>query len=688
MALFGTRDPAAPKPADRRASGYRRHRIRTGAVQAEASRRGRDIGEIPPVENPKRRARCEKSFRRHCETYHPDRFYLPWSSDHLTAIARAEAAAFAGELFALAMPRGGGKTSLAEVLVEWAALNGHRRFIPLIGADEAHAVGMLENIKAELEENDRLLADYPEVCYPVRCLERTPQRRLMHAGKLLTMEWHAKEVVLPNVAGSRAGGCVVLARGILSRLRGMKRGNVRPDLAVIDDPQTDTSARSPAQIGKRLAMLAGAILNLAGPGKRIAGLMPCTVIQPGDVADQILDPKKHPEWHGLRTAMLHSLPANLAAWDRYYDVYRACLADAQPDFKPANAYYRIHRKELDRGAEAAWRARKEPGEVSAVQHAMNLRSRIGPEAFEAECQNAPQDLRTRDDLLTPDGLASRLIGLEPGTLPAKAQQLTAHVDVHDQILYWTAAGWESGFAGHVAAYGTWPEQPAQYFAQRDAPAKLSAMYPRTGKEGAVLAGLAALVDRLAAREFRREDGAVLRIGKLLIDARYDRDLVTSFCRRSPQAAILMPAMGYALPKGREWSGFFLGKEGGQTGFHWRIPPPKDGGRYVLVDTNWWKTLAWERLRVAPGDPGCWTVAGREARAHRLLFDHYTSEKPVWVVAKDLGRYEWELAPGRDNHWWDNLVGCAVAASMAGVQIPGMEPARRRRPPAERPALGS
>ena len=54
------------------------------------------------------------------------------------------------------------------------------------------------------------------------------------------------------------------------------------------------------------------------------------------------------------------------------------------------------------------------------------------------------------------------------------------------------------------------------------------------------------------------------------------------------------------------------------------------------------------------------------------------------MAKDLGRFEWELQPGCDNHYWDNLYNAAVAASMLGVRIPGIETGRLRRDPANRP----
>jgi len=60
----------------------------------------------------------------------------------------------------MAMPRGSGKTSLCETACLWAMLYGHRDFVALIGSDEEHAAQMLDSIKAELENNDRLLDDF------------------------------------------------------------------------------------------------------------------------------------------------------------------------------------------------------------------------------------------------------------------------------------------------------------------------------------------------------------------------------------------------------------------------------------------------------------------------------------------------------------------------------------------------
>ena len=90
----------------------------------------------------------------------------------------------------------------------------------------------------------------------------------------------------------------------------MKIKGHRPDLVILDDPQTDDSAGSLAQNRARLRVVAKAVLGLAGPKKQIAALMPCTVIFPADMADQILDAKKHPRWNGERFKMVYAFPVN------------------------------------------------------------------------------------------------------------------------------------------------------------------------------------------------------------------------------------------------------------------------------------------------------------------------------------------------------------------------------------------
>ena len=302
-------------------TGYEARKERERARSAEMSSSGRDIGDLPAVVDPDRRAKAEHDFRFFCEAYFPQTFRLAWSNDHLKIIAKIEQAVLRGGLFAMAMPRGSGKTTLAETACLWAILTGARDFVCLIGSAKDHAINMLDSIMTECEVNQLLLDDYPEALYPIQCLERIANREekgQTYRGMPTRISWVGDELVMPTIGGSAASGAVIRVAGIEGRIRGMKYKradgkSVRPSLVIIDDPQTDESARSPIQIKSRMETLNGAILNLGGPGQKISGIMPCTVIRPSDLADQILDRDKYPQWQGERTKMVYSFPINDAS---------------------------------------------------------------------------------------------------------------------------------------------------------------------------------------------------------------------------------------------------------------------------------------------------------------------------------------------------------------------------------------
>jgi len=229
--------PKPPLPVD----PYGTIKEKARARNAEIAQSGRDIGPLPQVVHPDRKARAAIDFCFFCETYFPQTFHLAWSSDHLQVIGKIERAVLQGGLFAMAMPRGSGKSTLAECACMWAVLYGHREFVCLIGSDEGHAMDMLESIKTELDGNELLLADFPEVVFPIQSLEGIANRcnGQLFQGKRTHIGWTAKEVVLPTIADSKASGAIIKVAGITGRIRGMKFKRpdgkaVRPSLVVLD----------------------------------------------------------------------------------------------------------------------------------------------------------------------------------------------------------------------------------------------------------------------------------------------------------------------------------------------------------------------------------------------------------------------------------------------------------------------
>jgi len=662
---------------------YETLKDRARARNAALSLAGRDIRELPDVVNPERKERASTDFRFFCEAYFPFTFHLAWSPDHLKVITKIEQAVLHGGLFAMAMPRGSGKTSICECACIWAVLNGHRDFVCLIGSDEGHAMDMLESIKTELDSNDLLLEDFPEVVYPIQCLDGIANRcsGQLYKGQRTHIGWTAREVVMPTIPDSRASGAIVKVAGITGRIRGMKfkradGQSVRPSLVVLDDPQTDESARSISQCATRESILAGAVLGLAGPGKKIAGVMPCTVIRPDDMADRILDRDKHPQWQGERTKMVYSFPTDETLWAKYAEI-RAESLRAERGLADATEFYGQHREEMDAGATIAWPERYNHDELSAVQHAMNLRLQ-DERAFWAEYQNEPLPEETIDENeLTADQVAAKVNRIHKGDVPVGCNHLTMFVDVQAVLLFYVVAAWEDDFTGYVIDYGAYPDQKRGFFTLRDARPTLSQVSEGAGLEGSIYAGLEDLTNHCLGREWRRDDGAGMRIERCLVDANWgsSTDVVYQFCRQSAHSAVLLPSHGRFVGASSIPFSEYKRKLGDRVGLNWRIPniQGKRAIRHVVFDTNYWKSFMHARLAVAMGDRGCLSLFGDSAPTHRLFAEHITAEYRVKTEGRGRTVDEWKLrAAAVDNHWLDCLVGCAVAASIQGAILPGTD----------------
>lgn len=672
--------------------------MRTYAERREAARQalmeqsliGRDIGELPAVENPERKEACRENFRLFCETYFPEVYSLEWSDDHLRAIDRIQKSVLEGGLFALAMARGSGKSSLTETAAIWAMAYGHREFIVIIGASEGAALEMLDSVKTELEVNEHLQEDFPEMVYPIARLEGIANRCAgqLYKGERTRIAWTASEIVLPTIAGAASSGAIVRVAGITGRIRGMKYKRpdgrtIRPEFVIVDDPQTSESAGSAEQTRKRVRVLAGDVLGLAGPGRKIAGVMPCTVIRPGDMAEQMLDRSKHPEWNGERCRMLYKFPKNEELWNKYADL-RADELREKGTFEKATAFYAAHRKEMDEGAVVAWPARYNHDEISAVQHAMDLKL-TDEAAFWAEYQNEPlaEDLGTEEQL-TLDGVSSRVNGHSRLGVPVSATHVTAFIDVQKTMLFYCIVAWDDDFTGRVIDYGAWPDQKRRFFTLADANVTLQSKFPRSGLEGCLYEGLKSLTGEILGREYFRDDGAAMRIERCLVDANWGQstDTVYQFCRESEYASVLTPSHGRYIGAGSKPMGEYKRAVGDRVGMNWRMPNVRGRRaiRHVVYDTNFWKSFVATRLLTATGDRGAITLWGRSAEDHLLFAEHLTAEYRVKTEGRGRRVDEWKMRPdAHDNHWWDCIVGAAVAAAMSGCVLAGTMTDARAKP---------
>jgi hypothetical protein len=694
-------------------------------VQAEArraqTRTGQDIGEIPPVVNPERREACRGSFKLFCTTYFPAIFYLPWSKDLNRVATKVEQVVIDHDKLVILMPRGSGKSALAKCAVLWAVLYGRHPYVKLIGAVSDDATKALQWFKDELSENEILLEDFPEVCFPAKLLEGETRRCLgqRYQGKKTNIRWGKDRIVLPKIPESVSSQAVIETNSLEGHIRGawirIEGKLVRPTLAICDDPQNAETSRSQGPSGQttyRLQTINQDVQGLAGPTERTAILIPATVITAGDLADQLLKDKKY---RGERMKRFYSFPSNKKLWEEYRQLresamnspdkeseatefYRCRMATCgRPLDGPADGCATCPRNKtcMDCGAVVDWAARTDdPKNLSAVQAAMHSLYDYGPEGFASEFQNEPLVETHSSDILCPiEKILTKLNGVPQGVVPLGAQVLNLFIDMKKSYMTWMVCAWGRGFTGSIVSYGTWPDQGRREYDSRNPSHTLAAKYPTAGVEGAWYAGLTDLTQKLLGREWPVDGGGVMRIGGATVDANYGNstETVYLFCRQSPHAALLLPWHGMGVgPSGRTMAEYTISvKDGDKAGDHLIVKARSTTGqksraiRHMLCDVNHWKAFVHARLNTAMGDTGSLYLFGDKPEMHRLLAAHLHAEKVDIQKSEKTGRTAivFTEVKGIDNDLLDSLVGCAARASQMGITLIGHEappPKRRKR----------
>lgn len=624
--------------------------------------------------NVERRENCRLNLRLYLETYHRPKFPLEWSEDHLRAIEKIQDIVLNGGYYAYAMARGSGKTTIVVPASEWAASYGHRKFVVPIGATGPHALQMLQTIKLDFETNDLLAEDFPEICYPIRKLEGINNRAAGQTcgGERTRIKITDKHLVLPSIrvgdGWTPSSGVVIKPAGLLAAVRGMQVMNTagevqRPDVCILDDPQTDESARMPAQVEKRKRTIFNGVMGLAGPGKKIAIAMPCTVIAPNDLADQLLDRERYPEFRGQTSRLMKSMPSEAAMklWEKYREIRQDSLREHE-DIRDATAFYVANREAMCEGAEASWLQRFNPDQVDAIQFGMDQWSE-NEGRFWAEYQNKPQAEEQADvETIKPTELGLKINGLARGVLPDWAVKVTSFIDVQMDVLVWVVCAWADDLTGAVIDYGTFPEQRKRYWTLRNLDRKLRSTTGQPTVETAISAGLNTLLDDLAERSYGGQS-----IKWQGIDANWELSKKIVY-QASKSRRTVYPHHGRFVGAASLPMDLWKRGTGEKLGMFWRIKP----GRIVQSDGNAWKSIVCKRLKSEQGKAGSIEFFGQHPREHELIFDQCSAEYGVNNKARGREVQEWKLKPGLDNHYWDCLVGCAVGASIlgAGQEIEG------------------
>jgi hypothetical protein len=636
----------------------------------DASRRlARIVKHVDPDAKTKAaRTRLEKDLPRWLRFHGGEAFNSPWSPDHEKVLAKIATAMNKGGLFSLAMPRGGGKSTILKWVTAYVLLTGRRKYVVVIAATAEMAQAIVDFIRQQITESDTLHAHYPQVTTYARATDGKAIKaryQLRADGKASGILWSKTTLVFPEVVSPdgkpyASNGAILEAHGLTGAIRGKwkdtKTGKVlRPDFVILDDPQDRSSAESPSQCAMRERIITGDVLGLAGPKKRIAAVMPCTIIRKGDLADRFLDHKLHPEWQGEVCKLVNKWPdAQDTLWKDYERIYREETGEGR-GFVKATEFYEANKSAMDAGAEVSWKHRVRDGETSALQTAENLLIETGPQ-FWAEYQNDPQDIVGSQYELTVEMILQHAVNIPRLHLPPQITVLCGHVDINRAGLHWCLAGFDQSMTGHSPLYGKHPQRGDLW--RQNA--------PDMERKQAIFHGLKAVCDSISATSFMRGGTQAIRPGLILIDLGYEADVVHRFCNTAAYPFRVLPSAGRAAHK------YFVKRDAliGRPFENCHVQK-SDNGPYLVFNADAWRETMQRAFLADPGAPGGLTLHAAPDRYHVPFAEHVIAEKLCnkYETAQGL-RWEWRHQPGASWDWGDALTGCWVAGAASGLSASG------------------
>ena len=661
-----------------------RHSDRVNAAQNERTAQSQEIGPLPEIRDPRRRESCRRDLKKFALTYMRAACYRGLSPYQIEMCDAFQSVILNGGKRCRAVRRGGLKSTLARIATAWAVLYGHRKFPVLVGATDDKSNEHRDNLFKTLESSRELRDDFPELI-PLLFKRKNPKKTLRLGGEVLTVS-HKDDrgtIVFPSIDGMDCSEARVAPYSLMSTdVSGLSfvddTGKViRPDLLVFDDVQTPQSANSPLQTSDRENKIDTTFMGLAGLGETIAAIMVCTVRKVDDLTMRYCDREAHPDWDGSKYPVLLHEPKAKERWKSYEDLLRD--GDKPEDgFAMATAFYRDHQAEMDDGGSVSWEDDKPEEFISALQWCMTIRS-LQPDFFRCELQQEGAPPASGLSQLAAKEIVKRLSGIPRGIVPSRSQYLTAFVDSGDHVLWWMVVAWQKDFTGWIVDYGTWPDQGRKEFYKSELARTLEEKLPGRSWEEAFVHAHNCL-DEFLLRDWPAQDGQPRQVDLILKDWSDggQKRLVESQVSLSPNKNRIRPSKGFAPKPGKKPVHYYGdANKDRNTGSHW-VERRSQSPVFVDYDANQFKSIAARRLETVPGAPSAMLLPGSEEHDHYLLSEHFTSERSVHTSDDGSSGVRWELRPGRDNDWFDTLVGNCVAASMLGVCVPGTEVKQKER----------
>ena len=275
-----------------------------------------------------------------------------------------------GSRLAVAAPRGSAKTTvicLAYVL--WCLAKEEEPFIILLSATVDQAVGILSDVKSELEDNPLIRSDFPDLAEP-QGRRPSPKR------------WQEKEIVTRT-------GAMVTALGAGQKIRGRKNREARPSLLILDDIEGEEEAWSADRRRKRWDWLSRAVLKSGATGNTNV-LVVGTLVHYDALLARLVgvgSTASSPGWTARRYQSVIQWSEAESMWETFENLYTEKQSDEifGTGSAAARAFFQKHEMEMLDGVKVLW------PEIEDYRALMEMRIVEGRAAFDAEKQNEPID---------------------------------------------------------------------------------------------------------------------------------------------------------------------------------------------------------------------------------------------------------------------------------------------------------
>lgn len=177
--------------------------------------------------------------------------------------------------------RGLAKSVWCDVIIPfWLWINDEAHYMVLVGQEKDKASQLLDDLKAEFEANPQIIKDFGE-----QKLE----------GSWETGKWQTKGSPAHSLKSFKAR-----ARGMAQEVRGLRIGNQRPDLCIVDDVETRELIKNPKRQDEYVKWIETALIpTMDGPIRRL--LYANNRFAPRMIQTELQ--KNHPAWY------VHHIPA-------------------------------------------------------------------------------------------------------------------------------------------------------------------------------------------------------------------------------------------------------------------------------------------------------------------------------------------------------------------------------------------